>query len=358
MKIWVSAGELSGDIRASEVIDSIQQLTPVSLKGIGGQNLLNLGLKPLETIDNLGHVGFVEILKHIPFYLKLLKRSKKDILSWQPDVVLLVDYPGFNVRLLKSVGKYVPVAYYIIPQVWAWLPQRAKSLRLAKAVFTILPFEKDFLTKYGIHSHYVGHPLAFKIKQYVPKKLPWENYIALLPGSRTFEIKNILPIMLQVAKNLPGETFVIAGISKQKSIIEAILTQQSPPNVNLVYDRTYDVLAHAQYAIVTSGTASLETALFKVPQIVLYKGNWLSYYLARMLVTVNFISLPNLIVNEPLVPELIQQDCSARNIMKHLELIASHRKQIIDGYNAIERILFTETPPPQKVAQILVDLFV
>ncbi len=357
MKIWVSAGELSGDIRASEVISSIQQLTHVSLKGIGGQNLLSLGLQPLETIDNLGHVGFVEIIKHIPFYLKLLRGAKKDILLWRPNVVLLVDYPGFNMRLLKSVGKQVPVAYYIIPQVWAWLPQRAKSLRLAKAVFTILPFEKEFLMKYGIHSHYVGHPLAFKIKQYVPNSLPWKGFIALLPGSRTSEIKNILPIMLQVARNLPGETFVIAGISKQKFIIEAILTQHSLPNVNLVYDRTYDVLAHAQYAIVTSGTASLETALFKVPQIVLYKGNWLSYLLARMLVTVNFISLPNLIVNKPLVPELIQQDCSPQNIMKHLEIIASRRKQIIEGYNAIENTLFTDIPPPQKVAQILVDLF-
>ncbi|NPA33327.1 MAG: lipid-A-disaccharide synthase [Chlorobi bacterium] len=357
MKIWVSAGELSGDLRASEVIESIQQLTNVSLKGIGGQNLLNLGLQPLETIDNLGHVGFVEVIKHIPFYLKLLRRAKDDILSWQPNVVLLVDYPGFNMRLLKSVGRHVPVAYYIIPQVWAWLPQRAKALRLAKAIFTILPFEKDFLARYGIHSHYVGHPLAFKIKQYVPNGLPWKDYIALLPGSRTFEIKNILPIMLQVAKNLPYETFVIAGIPKQKALIESILLQHNLPNVNVVYDRTYDVLAHAQYAIVTSGTASLETALFKVPEIVLYKGNWLSYLIARTLITVNFISLPNLILNEPLIPELIQQDCSPQNILKHLEIITSRRKQIIEGYNAIENILFTDTPPPQKVAQILVDLF-
>ena len=353
MKIWVSAGEVSGDLRASEVIASLKKLTNVSIRGIGGKHLLNHGLDPIETIDNLSHVGFVEVVKHIPFYLKLLRKAEKDIASWQPDVVLLVDYPGFNMRLLKRIAYHIPTAYYIIPQVWAWLPSRAKSLRHAKAIFTILPFEPDFLRKYGINSHYVGHPLAYQIRHYVAKPLQWNNFIALLPGSRTFEIKNILPIMLQVAKTLSRETFVIAGLSSQKPLIESILSQYRLPNVHCIYDRTYDVLAHSRIALVTSGTASLETALFKVPQIVLYKGNWLSYVLARSLIKVNFISLPNLILNRPLIPELIQHECTPENILKHIEIITNQTHKITEGYQELQNALYVDIPPQEKVAHIL-----
>ncbi len=342
MKIWVSVGEASGDERAGEVITALQKRVPeLHIRGIGGPRLLRLGMQPIETIDHLGHLGFVEVVRHIPFYVRLLRRSVREIQAWQPDVVLLVDYPGFHLQLVKRIARQVPTVYYILPQVWAWMPSRARRLKEVALALAILPFEPEFFRQYGVHAEFVGHPLVDRVRQHQPQPLEWENYIALLPGSRRREVENLFSLMLEVVRRWAGpEEFVVAAAPTVRDLIQQKL-EQAHMRLPVMVGRTYDVLAGAQSAIVTSGTATLETALWKVPQVVVYKGAWLSYWIAKRLVRVSYISLPNLILNQPLLEELIQERCTADQMLEALVRLKqpSVRKRILQGYERLATLL-------------------
>jgi len=327
IKLYFVAGEPSGDLHAANLWSALTKLMPgVKGRGLGGDKLQAAGLELFRHNRPYNVMGFVEVLRHLPAFRKLMLDIRQDILSWQPDMVILIDYPGFNMRLARFLkAQNIRTCYYILPQLWAWYPGRAKSLRQTIDIFlAILPFEPDFYRRYQIQASYVGHPLVEMIQTYQPQKISVVSggkppVVALLPGSRKHEVQLMLPEMLKVAKIFPDLQFVIAGTSAlPENIYNSNLSKVQAENCHLVMDSTYDVLAIAQYALVTSGTATLETALFEVPMLVLYKGNPVSFFLARKLITVPYISLINLLLNRPAVPELIQNSMHAANISQHL----------------------------------------
>ncbi|MGH2644671.1 MAG: lipid-A-disaccharide synthase, partial [Chitinophagaceae bacterium] len=275
---------------------------------------------------DLAFMGFIEVLSHLGTILKNFSFCKEDIQKFNPDAVILIDYPGFNLRMAKwAHAKGYKVIYYISPQIWAWKENRAKLIRrCVNKMLVILPFEKTFYEKWHYEVEYVGHPLIEVIKR-AREKGPGNiitegKIIALLPGSRKQEISHKLPMMLKMTQYFPDYKFVIAQaphIDEDK--LRSILKEY--PNVLLVKDHTYDLLQQSTVALVTSGTATLETALFGIPEIVCYKGSPISYFLAKRLVRVSYISLVNLIMNKEVVKELIQNDLNEMNLKKELQNI-------------------------------------
>jgi lipid-A-disaccharide synthase len=268
-------------------------------------------------------MGFVEVLKNLRTIVRNLRFCEQDILDYQPDALILIDYPGFNLRIAKWAKEQgIKVLYYISPQIWAWHTSRVHQIKATvDRMYVILPFEKEFYAKYNCEVDFVGHPLLDVVKGYAAAPdfrskngLTEAPIIALLPGSRKQEIIRMLSVMLEMAPLLPQYQFVIAGApSMPVAFYEQILAEkQRPQNVKLVQKQTYDLLSQAEAALVTSGTATLETALFQVPEVVCYRGNNLSYQIAKRLISVKYISLVNLIVDKPLVKELIQNDFNSK----------------------------------------------
>ena len=286
----------------------------LQFRGWGGDLMSDQGVDVVKHYRELAFMGFIEVLMNLKTILGNLKRCKEDISLYRPDYVILVDYPGFNLRIaefLKQEG--IPVVYYISPQVWAWKKNRVHKIkRDVDLMITILPFEADFYKDYDFDVTYVGHPMLDAISVDTESK----NYIALLPGSRKQEIEKILPVMNQVVKRFPNQHFVLGmAPSRKKSEYEALIDS---PNIYLSEEGTSTVLNGADAALVTSGTATLETALYEVPQVVCYKGSYVSYMIAKSVVKINYISLVNLIMDDELVKELIQGDLNVKNLHKHL----------------------------------------
>ena len=310
------------------------------------------GATIVKHYNELAFMGFVEVVKHLKTILNNLKFCKKDILEFAPDALILIDYPGFNIKVAKFAHKHnIKVFYYISPQVWAWKRRRVHTLKkVVDKMLVILPFEKDFYDNYGIDAHYVGHPLLDQIKKTrtVNKKLFYKNnnlipkreVIALLPGSRKQEVGRMLEIMLKMVDMYPNYQFIIAcapslPLEFYKSIV-------GEANVKLLQNKTYELLQVASAAIVTSGTATLETALFYVPEVICYKGNPVSYMIAKKLVKVKYICLVNLIMNKPVVKELIQDDLTPENIKKELDLmLGDHKTQrrFLEDYEELKILL-------------------
>lgn len=332
-KIYVIAGEASGDLHASNLIKHLHKLTNqnIALRGIGGDKLQEQGVVLFKHIKETNFMGFIEVLKNLPVIYKIFKQVQQDIQSFAPDLVLLVDYPGFNLRMAKFVKKLgIPIAYYISPQVWAWKKNRVHFIKkYVDKMLCILPFEKEFYQlEAGMEVEYVGHPLLDELEGYIGKPssikqdlhLNDEPIIALLPGSREQEVKNMLSEMLKVSLTFPKYQFVVAAAPTLP--IEFYMKQiGNKYPIKIVRNRTYDLLNVANAAIVTSGTATLETGLFGVPMVVCYKGNALSYIIAKRLIHVQYISLVNLILNKPAVKELIQYDCNASEMLTELNRI-------------------------------------
>ncbi len=322
MKYFIIAGEASGDLHASNLVKEINKLDENALfKGVGGDFLKNAGVDIIIDLDRLAFMGFYEVLKNIITIQQNFKIVKQHILAFKPDVIILIDYPGFNLRMAKWCKKQgLKVVYYIAPQIWAWNEKRIDIIKkYVDLVLCILPFEVAFYTKHNYtNAHFVGHPLLDCQHSIDNSQLLIENdlknNIAILPGSRKQEITKLLPVYYEVAKQLPQEKFIVAGISRLKHLYDIDL----PQNVSIYWDNLNEVLQLAKAAIVCSGTATLETTFFKVPQIVCYKTSWLNYQIGKRLAKVNYISLPNLIANEKIVTELIQQDCTAVSIKNEL----------------------------------------
>jgi lipid-A-disaccharide synthase len=354
LKIYIIAGEASGDLHGSNLMKALltEAHGEVTFRFWGGDKMSEIAGDPVKHIRDLAFMGFIEVLANIRTIFKNIQFCKEDILAYKPDVLVLIDYPGFNLRIAEWAKEHgIRVTYYISPQVWAWKENRVKKIkRSVDHMFVILPFEKDFYRKHEMEVEYVGHPLMDAILNYRSDKndlneirsslrLTTERVIAVLPGSRKQEISVKLPIMLEAVRDLKDFTILIAGApSIDASFYEPFLNDQ----VQLIYGKTYDILSISEAAIVTSGTATLETALIGIPQVVCYKGSAISYHIAKRLVKIKFISLVNLILDKEAVVELIQTDCNPRRIKEEIDLILEgtpKRLQILSDYQKLTEVL-------------------
>lgn len=327
MKYYLIAGEASGDLHGANLMRAIAKRdTGAVFRFWGGDKMKAIpNSEQVEHYKNTAFMGFVEVLRHLPQIFGFIKKCKKDIVSHKPDVVIFIDYPGFNMRIAKfaKLAGYKTI-YYISPQVWAWKENRVKKIKkYIDKMLVILPFEKKFYAKWKYPVEYVGHPLLDELskQEYEVEKSDNQAIIALLPGSRVQEIKMILPIFLEVVHQFPAYQFVLAGLPHIDSEIYHQIIGDA--NVRLVKNETYSLLSKSQAALVASGTATLECALFKVPMLVGYKANFLSYHIGKHLIKVPFIALVNLIAGRKIVPELIQDDLNAETLEKELKIILS-----------------------------------
>ena len=366
MRYYIIAGERSGDLHASNLIKALKVKDPQAvLRGFGGEYMESVGVELAVHYNEMAIMGMVEILKNIGKISHYIRKCKEDIRQFKPDVIILVDYGGFNGRIAKF-GRIegFKVFFYIPPKVWAWYQRRALQLkRNVNRIFVILPFEKDFFKKFDVDVDYVGNPVLDAIKEHKadPDFLnrngltAGNKIIALLPGSRKQELQNIIPVMGAVAKSNPTLQFVVAAIKNLPGDLYKPFHGLS--NVKFVYEETYDLLTHAQAAIVTSGTATLETALFKVPQIVVYKTSYLTYKIVKLLIRVPFISLVNLIAGKKVVKELIQDEAGEEKISSELNAIlnnASYREQMVAQYSDLIKMLDTGSAS-ENAANLMVN---
>jgi lipid-A-disaccharide synthase len=346
MKYFILAGEASGDLHGSNLIKQIMlQDGDAQINCWGGDMMASSGATVQKHIKDLAFMGFVEVAKNIITILHNFTVCKQQIQAFQPDVIVLIDYPGFNIRMAKwAHGLGYKIAYYISPQIWAWKEKRVHTLKkYVHEMICILPFEQAFYAKYNMDVHYVGHPLVQVIQEFKqdhPSPIMNSKIIALLPGSRLQEIQIKLPLLLSVVNQFTDYTFVVAQSPTLSAAVYAPYLQQYT-NVQLVQHQTYKILQSATAALVTSGTATLETALFGVPQVVCYKGSPISYAIGKRLIKVPFISLVNLIAGKKVVTELIQDDLTTANIAKELAdiLLEKNRTSILQEYKQIHTLL-------------------
>ena len=346
MKYYIIAGEASGDMHGSNLMKEIKTLdSKANFRFWGGEKMQSHGGVMVKHYRKMAFMGFVEVLLNLRTILGYMKTCKADILEYKPDVVVLIDYPGFNMRIAEFAKKHkIKVAYYISPQIWAWKKNRVYKLKkTVDRMLTILPFEQAFYAQYDMQVQFVGHPLLDSVspKEQWIEKAPteWRNserpIVALLPGSRKQEILRVLPIMMEAVEGLSQYRFILAMAPSQEDDFYRNLLNNS--SIELTRDSTYSLLSVAKAALVTSGTATLETALFQVPQVVCYKGSALSYAIAKQLVKIPFISLVNLVVNKEIVKELIQNDLTADSL--HLNLLElfqfETRKKMLNEYNEL-----------------------
>lgn len=334
MKYYIIAGEASGDLHASNLMKELKLLdTVANFRCWGGDLMKRQGATIVKHYRDLAFMGFAEVLLNIRTIFKNIDFCKKDILTFQPDVVILVDYPGFNLRIAEFLkSKNIKVFYYISPQIWAWKESRVHKIKqCVDRMFVILPFEKDFYKKYNYEVDFVGHPLLDAINSRDATycvSTDEQPTIAVLPGSRKQEIAKMLPVMLSIQNAFKDYSFVIAAApSVSKEFYHSFIIDK---NTKIVFGQTYDLLQKSTAALVTSGTATLETALFGVPEVVCYSGGYISYQIARRLVKVNFISLVNLIMNREVVKELIQKDFNAANLKSELNRLLSDERRKVE----------------------------
>jgi len=363
MKYYLICGERSGDLHASNLIKALKVNDPeIKLRGIGGDLSKGAGLKLHAHYKDIAFMGFVEVFLNLITIAKVLRETKKDILAYKPDAIILVDFSGFNMKIASFCKEnMIKVFYYISPKVWAWNTKRAHKIkRLVDHMFVILPFEKEFYEQYEYEVDYVGNPLRDSIANFTPNGNFLQKHqlnaekklVAILPGSRYQEVTMLLDRMVEVAFDFPNVQFVIAAVSNLDSNIYESYKRH---NVKIVTDETYDLLLHSRAAVVASGTATLETCLFNVPQVVCYRLNSISYYIAKSVLRVKYISLVNLIVNKPVVKELIQGDCTIKNIRLELEKLISetqYRKDMLAGYQEVSGRI-GDTGVSQKAARLI-----
>ena len=347
MNYYIIAGEASGDLHASNLMRELRALdADASFRCWGGDLMKEQGAHLVKHYRDLAFMGFTEVVMNLRTILGNIDLCKKDILANRPDVLILVDYPGFNLRIAEFAKEQgIKVFYYISPQIWAWKQSRVHKIkRVVDKMFVILPFEKEFYERFDYHVDFVGHPLLDAVENY-SKQTPelsittTKPVIALLPGSRKQEISKKLPLMLSMQKYYPGYEFVIAGAPSQtKEYYQAFIKDA---DVKIVYNQTYSLLQRSTAALVTSGTATLETALFGVPQVVCYIAGGVSYMIAKQLIKVKYISLVNLIMDREIVKELIQADLNETNLKNELDKILNpvSRKKMLDDYSALKEML-------------------
>lgn len=352
MKYYIIAGEASGDLHGSNLMKALfKEDKQAEIRFWGGDLMQKVGGTLVKHYRELAFMGFAEVVMNLKTILNNIKFCKIDIEKFKPDVLIFIDYPGFNMRIAKwAKEKGIKSHYYISPQIWAWKESRIKAIkRDFDKLYVILPFEKEFYeVKHHFPVEFVGHPLIDAIhnrKMIANEIFRKENdlddkpIIAILPGSRKQEISKMLTLMLSVVNDFPDYQFVIAGAPSQEfSFYKPFLKGK---NIKFISNKTYDLLSNAHAALVTSGTATLETALFKVPEVVCYKGSSISYQIAKRIITLKYISLVNLIMDEEVVTELIQGNCNAKSISQELKKILdpNYRQSLLQKYAILEEKL-------------------
>jgi lipid-A-disaccharide synthase len=368
MKFYLIAGEKSGDLHGSNLIRSLVKLdSSAQFRGFGGDEMQKAGMDVKVHYRQMAFMGIIQAILNIRKISEWLSYSHRDIKEFHPDVIILIDYGGFNMRVATFARQNgFKVFYYISPKVWAWNVKRAWKLKATvDRMFCILPFEKDFFKKFDWEVDYVGNPVldAVKAFQANPDFLQSNQLnkkgklIALLPGSRKIELRRMGPVLVEVIRKFPNYHFVVAAI---KELDQALyLPFKELPNVTFVFDSTYDLLLHAHAAIVTSGTATLETGLFKVPQLVIYKATALEYAIGSRLVRVDYISLVNLVANKPVLKELIQHEANIDNVSKELQLLVEDenyrvkmKKQYDDLYTQLDVGSASDTAAAKMMAYL------
>ena len=367
MKYYLIAGEASGDLHGANLMRALAEIDPqAQFRFWGGDRMEAVGGKLIKHYRDLAFMGFWEVVTNLRTILRNIDLCKGDITAYQPDALIFIDYPGFNMRIAKWAKRQgIPTHYYISPQIWAWKENRIKAIRRdVDAMYVILPFEKDFYEgKHQYPVHFVGHPLldAIAVRREVSMEvfkrengLDERPIIALLPGSRKQEIAKMLSVMLSVVGSYHPYQFVIAGApSLGYDFYRQFIREE---NVHFVSGKTYDLLSHAHAALVTSGTATLETALFRVPEVVCYRGNWISYQIAKRVISLKYISLVNLIMDAPVVTELIQGELNTRNLKVELDklLDPAYRDKLQRDYQALRERLGNEGAS-RRTAQAIYD---
>lgn len=350
-KFYIIAGEPSGDLHASNLMQAIlDERSNTDFRFWGGAKMNAIQKGMAKHIKDLAFMGFLEVVLNLRTILRNISFCKKDILAYQPDALILVDYPGFNLRIAKWAKKHdIKVYYYISPQIWAWKQNRVYKIKeLVDKMYVILPFEKDFYKRFDFDVEYVGHPLLDEIAKFDfsdsrlsfldRNQLDNRAIIAVLPGSRKQEVSVKLPIMLAAVKGYVNHQIIVAGAPTLSKEFYASIDD----SVSVIFNETYEIMANARAAIVTSGTATLEAALFKVPEVICYKGSNISYSIAKRLIKVKYISLVNLILDQEVVKELIQHECTSEKIQLELDKIINdenYRQMLIDKYNELEEML-------------------
>lgn len=368
MKFYIIAGEASGDLHASNLVAEIKKKDKkAEFRGFGGDLMKAQGVELVKHYRTMAYMGFVEVAVNLRKVLGNIAQCKKDILEYQPDVVVLVDYPGFNLRIADFAHKKgFKVYYYISPQVWAWKRRRVQKIKKSvDKMLVILPFEEEFYKRYGVDVTFVGNPLLDELAKvgtgnrsiFLRRNSLGERreIIAMLPGSRRQEVKRTLPVMLKAALHFPDYQFVIAGVSSlDKSLYKDIMGNS---DVFFVENQTYDLLLNSSAALVTSGTATLETALLSVPEVVCYKATNFSYRLAKWMIKVKFISLVNLIMDREVVKELIQGDLNEDNLVKELDQLlhnGKRQRQLLEDYEELKDKL-GNVGASEKAAEVIVE---
>lgn len=367
MKYYIIAGEASGDLHGSNLMKALyHEDANAEIRFWGGDLMQKIGGTLVKHYRELAFMGFAEVLQNLKTILNNIKICKSDIEHFNPDVIIFIDYPGFNMRIAKwAKEKGIKTHYYISPQIWAWKENRIKAIkRDFDKLYVILPFEKDFYEKkHHFPVEFVGHPLidAIHNRKIIDanvfrkeNNLDDKPIIAILPGSRKQEISKMLSVMLSIVSDFPDYQFVIAGAPSQEySFYEPFLKGK---NIKFIANKTYDLLSNSYAALVTSGTATLETALFKVPEVVCYKGGWVSYQIAKRIITLKYISLVNLIMDEEVVTELIQDNCNSKTIKAELTKILekNHRQFLLKKYDDLEQKL-GGIGASEKTAKLIVD---
>lgn len=374
MKYYIIVGEASGDLHASHLMRELKNTDKAAeFRFFGGDKMKAVGGTCVRHYKEMAYMGFVPVLLHLPAIFRNMSQCKKDIQAWQPDVVILVDYPGFNLKIAKYVHKklHIPVYYYISPKIWAWKEYRIKNIkRDVDELFSILPFEKQFFEgKHQYPIHYVGNPTADEVdlfrNNYNEKteqfrrrnQLDNRPIVALLAGSRQQEIKDNLPAMIEVSARLPEYQFVVAGAPSIEDAYYDKFLQGC--NIRLIHNETFALLGHAVAALVTSGTATLETALFNVPQVVCYETPIpkIVAFFRKRIVKVKYISLVNLIVDEELVTELVADTFGVDNMERELRKIlpgTEGRTTMLEGYERM-RAAIGKPGAPANAAQIIIS---
>jgi lipid-A-disaccharide synthase len=366
MKYYIIAGEASGDLHGSNLMKALyEEDANADIRFWGGDLMQKSGGTLVKHYKELAFMGFIEVIFNLKTILNNIEFCKKDILNFNPDALIFIDYPGFNMRIAKwAKNNGIQTHYYISPQIWAWKENRIKAVkRDFDKLYVILPFEKDFYeNKHNFPVEFVGHPLidAIHNRKLIDaatfrkeNNLEEKPIIAILPGSRKQEITKMLSVMLGVIDDFNDYQFVIAGAPSQDyDLYEPFLKSK---NVHFITNKTYDLLSHSTAALVTSGTATLETALFKVPEVVCYKGSWVSYQIAKRIITLKYISLVNLIMDEEVVTELIQEKCNSKNISVELKKIIdpNHRNHLLKKYDILESKL-GGIGASKKTAQLII----
>jgi len=367
MKYYLIAGERSGDMHGANLMKAIlQKDTQATFRYFGGDAMQAVGGTLVKHYREMAFMGVWEVLRNLRTISRLLKQCKEDITAWKPDAVVLVDYAGFNLRIaryIKTKGLPIKTVFYISPKVWAWNTGRAwKIKKLIDRLLVIFPFEVDFYKNFDYEVFYVGNPLLDAIAQFKPNvdfktqnDLGNAPIIALLPGSRKQELLKILPTMLKTVAHFPAYQFVVAGVRNLDEDVYALCKKY--PTVKLVWDSAYDLLTVAEAAIVTSGTATLETALFRVPQVVVYRTSRLTYAIVKRIIKVPYLSLVNLIAQKEVVRELIQKQCNANTVAEELKAVLSNgtnRAQVLADYQALASLM-GEAGASEKAAKVIQD---